>query len=229
MWGPWGCVVLPGGAGGDGPLSLLMAAAIPRLAPALSLGPLTAPWPLQTHLGAGKSSTKQGLQDSVAGESPGTVATSWAKEEQREPGLGGRVVTTCSPSRQGWAWREGASGALCWPGGSGRKEVAAAGPRSAAPPPAPKVWLGVCAGGDLCAHVCSECANIRSCLRVRVCERVCVCTCLWMCLWAPACCVYVCAYLCLSACIGVCAGVCLNLCLYLPVCADACVSASVLV
>lgn len=155
LWGPWGCVVLPGGAGGDGPLSLLMAAAIPRLAPALSLGPLTAPWPLQTHLGAGKSSTKQGLQDSVAGESPGTVATSWAKEEQREPGLGGRVVTTCSPSRQGWAWREGASGALCWPGGSGRKEVAAAGPRSAAPPPAPKVWLGVCAGGDLCAHVCS--------------------------------------------------------------------------
>lgn len=162
-------MVLPGRAGSNGPLSLFMVAAIPCLAPALSLGPLSAPWPLQTHLGAEKSSTKQGLQDSVAGEPPGMVAISWA-EEQREPGLGGRVVTTCSPSRQGRTWREGASGALCWPGASGRKEVAAAGPRSAVPPPAPKSCLGVCWWIPVCACVFCMCKYTST--------SVCACVCM---------------------------------------------------
>lgn len=98
-----------------GELSLLVVAAIPVLCP-------TAP---QLVSRAKRSETKQGPEDSVAKRSPGAVASSGAGE-QSGPGLGGRVATTCSPSRGGWSWREGTSGALCWPGGSRRKEVAAA-------------------------------------------------------------------------------------------------------
>lgn len=124
--GPWGlhgpaCTGSGRWAGSPSLWSLLF----PCPALALSLGPPTARWPPRLIFGAEMSANDQGPEDSVAGCSPGTLA-SFRVGEQRGPNLGGWVATAHSPSCQGWVWREEPSGALCRPGGSGRKEVAAA-------------------------------------------------------------------------------------------------------
>ena len=136
--------------------------------------------------------------------------------EQRGPGLGRWVVTTCSPSRRDWAWREGALGALCWPGVSRRKEVATVAETSSSSSGTRD--LAECAT-CVCKYVsvsvsmgaCARRACVCVCLRVHIC--VCVstyrCACwyvctsvlvfVWMCVSepVPAC---VCTCLCERAC-----------------------------
>lgn len=78
------------------------------------------------------------------------------------------MVTTCSPSRRAWAWREGASGALCWPGVSRRKEVLAAAASSSS------AWLSVL---PACARVCLwvPVRGMRVCARARLREHPAMC------------------------------------------------------
>lgn len=117
--GPWGLLSPPGWAGGDG----LTLPPCGGCHPQPRAGPLPARWPPRLISGGDKCepSGPGGLWLGVpwAQRPP----SGWGNKADLAPGSGWYW-----PSLVGRTWREGASGALCRPGGSGRQEVAAVGP-----------------------------------------------------------------------------------------------------
>lgn len=124
-----------------GQLSLLVVAATPMPMPALawSLGPLTALWPLQTHL-QGQTSKAWGTLW------VGSPQARWSPPRQRNKGNlaweGWWQPTTCFSFYPGWPGEKGPQASSAGLGAAGGRRVQLW-LTSAVPPPEPKAWLHV--------------------------------------------------------------------------------------
>lgn len=130
------------------------------------------------------------------------------------------MAPASAPSRQGWARTEGASGAPCRPGGSGRKAGAAGEPRLAVPPPGAEAGQGwALVGPCVCKYV--VCVQVYLC----VCEGMRYVSGSWVHVSADvsmgafvSVCVHAYVGVCISGCVGMCQCVCTRVFVLVCVC-----------